>query len=779
MFFLYPAVIRIERIFVSFRAGSGLMSKSICKICGKPRQSNQSGSLTQFINLCGCQSLSPDSRELDQEEPIRLCTVCGKKVGERRPGSFTQFIFQSHNCSCDRPSPQGDRQALSSVVSSQGPSFELGESEDAEIEVDINCFPTDRYKPLKVLGKGAAAEVYLARDRVLKKLVTVKILHVHNRESLIAFQDEARAISRLDDPNIIEILDFGVTGSPPEQDAAVPYMVLEDFESITLAELLATQGYCSILECWIIFSQICGGLACAHEQGIFHRDIKPSNILIAGAGTDDVRVKVIDFGVVKFSESSESPDTMRDKGVVREDQGKTLAGTPVYMSPDQLNGYPYDERSEIYSVGCVLFEALVGFPPFQAETALETLSMHVHRPVPKLNEIQSHTSYPESIQQIIDSCLAKNPDSRLQSMNDLIRAFEICFEENCELIESRKEDAYPIRVDLPGKGSIYIALVSALVVIPLLSFALINLLPLPQQEESLEKTQKSAQKRPLVSASSATDGEDLLSPRLLPLGKNNQMQRYFAAGDWSDEDLKLVRSMRRIKGLNLSGKQICGSGLTYLKGLELRGIDLSKTPVQDQYLVNLSEIKSLRNVNLSQTSIGNSGVEALVSLPSLAYLNLRFTRVDNTVCESLGRCSTLSVLDLRDLKDFDGSKLKMLSSLKSIVWIILNDTAISEEGFKQLGTLRNIKNLTVERCGVSDLALGELKDLDLDSLDLTGNPVTYEGLKKLKNMKGLKRLLIADCKALTMDDVNRLEADLPRCKIISQMDPRLKMLFSM
>lgn len=121
----------------------------------------------------------------------------------------------------------------------------------------------------------------------------------------------------------------------------------------------------------------------------------------------------------------------------------------------------------------------------------------------------------------------------------------------------------------------------------------------------------------------------------------------------------------------------------------------------------------------------------------------------------------------------------MLSSLKSIVWIIMNDTAISDEGFKQLGTLRNIKNLTVERCGVSDLALDELKDLDLDSLDLTGNPVTYEGLKKLKSMKGLKRLLIADCKALTTDDVNRLEADLPRCKIISQMDPRLKILFSM
>ena len=758
------------------------MSKSFCKICGKPRQSNQSGSLTQFISLCGCQSLSPDSLELDQEESIRLCTVCGKKVGERRPGSFTQFIFQSHNCSCDRPIPEGDRQTPSPVVSSQGPSFELCENEDVEIEVDINCFPTDRYKPLKVLGKGAAAEVYLARDRVLKKLVTVKILHVHNRESLIAFQDEARAISRLDDPNIIEILDFGVTGSPPEQDAAVPYMVLENFESITLAELLTTQGHCSILECWIIFSQICGGLACAHEQGIFHRDIKPSNILIAGAGTDDVRVKVIDFGVVKFSESSESPDSLRDNGVVREDQGKTLAGTPVYMSPDQLNGYPYDERSEIYSVGCVLFEALVGFPPFQAETALETLSMHVHRPVPKLNEIQSHTSYPESIQQIIESCLAKDPDSRLQSMNDLIRAFEICFEENCELIESRKEDAYPKRVDLPRKGSVYIALVSALVVIPLLSFALINLLSLPQQEESLEKTQKSVQKRPSVSASPATDGEDLLSPRLLPLGKNNQMQRYFAAGDWSDEDLKLVRSMRRIKGLNLSGKQICGSGLTYLKDLELTGIDLSKTPVQDRYLVNLSEIKSLRNVNLSQTSIGNSGVEALVSLPSLTYLNLRFTRVDNTVCESLGRCPTLSVLDLRDLKEFDGSKLKMLSSLKSIVWIILNDTAISEEGFKQLGTLRNIKNLTVERCGVSDLALGELKDLELDSLDLTGNPVTYEGLKKLKSMKGLKglkRLLVADCQALTMDDVNKLGVDLPRCKIISQMDPRLKMLFSM
>lgn len=748
------------------------MVKSVCKICGKPRQSNESGSLTQFISLCGCQSLEPV-----QEKPIRLCAVCGKKVGERRPGSFTQYIFQSHNCSCDQPTPEGDRQSLSLVAPAHGPIFDSGESEDVEIEVDLNCFPADRYKPLRVLGRGAAAEVYLARDRVLKKLVTVKILHVHNRESLIAFQDEARAISRLDDPNIIEILDFGVTGSPPEQDAAVPYMVLENFESITLAEHLAAQGHCSLLESWIIFSQICGGLACAHEQGIFHRDIKPSNILIAGACTDDVRVKIIDFGVVKFSESLESPDFLRDRGTGKEEQGKTLAGTPVYMSPDQLNGYPYDERSEIYSVGCVLFEALVGFPPFQAETAIETLSMHVHRPVPKLNEIQSHTIYPDSIQKIVDSCLAKDPGDRLQSMNDLICAFEICFEENSSLIDIGSEDTATKRVDLPGKGSIYIALVSALVVIPLLSFALINLLP--PQEESLRKTQTSAQKRPLVSDSSEREGEELLSPRLLPLGKNNQMQRYFAAGDWSDEDLKMVRNIRRIKGLNLSGKQISGSGLIYLKGLELTGIDLSKTPVQDRYLINLAEIKSLRKINLSQTAIGNSGVEALISLPSLVYLNLRFTRVDNDVCESLGRCPTLSVLDLRDLANFDGSKFKKLSSLKHIFWIVLNDTAISEEGFKQLGTLRNIKNLTVERCGVSDLALDELKNLNCDSLDLTGNPVSYEGLKKLKSMKGLKRLLIADCNALTNDDVNRLKEDLPSCKIRSQMDPRLKMLFSM
>ena len=205
-----------------------------------------------------------------------------------------------------------------------------------------------RYQLGSLLGAGGMATVYLATDRVLERQVAVKVLRPPDAQDPVfveRFRREARAAARLNHPNIVAVFD---SGSHADQ----PYLVMEYVPGQSLAQLLARQGRLAPRRAVELAIQVSAALAAAHAQGLVHRDIKPANVLISPDG----QVKVTDFGIVKASAAT----TLTGTG--------TVLGTPAYLSPEQAQGHPVDARSDLYGLGCVLYELVCGSPPFGSGT---------------------------------------------------------------------------------------------------------------------------------------------------------------------------------------------------------------------------------------------------------------------------------------------------------------------------------------------------------------------------------------------------------------------------
>lgn len=360
--------------------------------------------MTQFLSVCKCEL---ESSEFLEETPVKICAHCGKRIDDGREGTITQFIFRAESCRCEEPEPVwSDSKRPFKAQAFEG--FLENQEEEVELDIADTSFPKKRYKPIKELGRGASGTVYLARDLMLTKKVAIKTLHYLDGEQLIQFQEEARATSKLSHPNIIQILDFGCTSE------GLPYMVLEYFKGKSLEEILKEKGRLNWDEASRIVSRICNGISYANERNIFHRDLKPSNILVSETNVDSIDVKLIDFGVAKVFEML---------GKTTEFQGKTLAGTPSYMSPDVFRGFTYSSASEVYSLGCVFYECLTGHPPFEAETSLETLSMHANHEPPSMQDIEG-VNIPANVESVILKCLEKDPENRYQQANELLEALE-------------------------------------------------------------------------------------------------------------------------------------------------------------------------------------------------------------------------------------------------------------------------------------------------------------------------------------------------------------------
>lgn len=376
--------------------------QSKCAKCGLSKKVEKKGSITQWISVCDCELVDePEQNFLS----LKICAVCSKRIKKSRAGSMTQWIFRSDLCDCEEPEPiddvdkgNRDQYSDSSLTSSN--------IDEIEIEVSGDTFPLDRYKPIAQLGKGSVGLVYLSRDRLLGTKVALKCLTAISAEALMNFQKEAKITSKLEHPNIVKVIDFGASSS------GAPYMVMEYLGGTTLKELVEKDGPLSIHDSIKVIRNICSALSYAHGKGIFHRDLTSSNILIS---EDNSEVKLVDFGIAMAQHATCEPTVF---------QGKTVAGTPGYMSPDQVRGFDYSEQSEIYSLGCVLFEALTGKVPFEGDTALEVIGMHANKKLPDLTELRGElTNYPELVS-VVEKSLKKEPQYRYNSMKEFEQALQ-------------------------------------------------------------------------------------------------------------------------------------------------------------------------------------------------------------------------------------------------------------------------------------------------------------------------------------------------------------------
>jgi serine/threonine protein kinase len=268
----------------------------------------------------------------------------------------------------------------------------------------------DRYEIQSLIGEGGIGLVYKARHILMNRTVAIKIIRaemIDNSTLLQRFQQEATAISKLDHPNIVKVYDYGVA---PD---GLPYLVMDCLEGTTLSDLLTAQGKMSPERAMPLFLQACHALKHAHENGIIHRDFKASNLVICQDPAHGEVVKVVDFGMAKLLHPD--ADSMNFQELTQKGE---VFGSPLYMSPEQCKGQRLDERSDIYSLACIMYYALAGRPPFLGENVLETLQKQINE-----NSVPP-SSYQSSISPGLDSvvlkALQKVPENRYQNMNEML-----------------------------------------------------------------------------------------------------------------------------------------------------------------------------------------------------------------------------------------------------------------------------------------------------------------------------------------------------------------------
>ena len=278
----------------------------------------------------------------------------------------------------------------------------------------------DRYQIIKSIGEGGMANVYLAYDTILDRDVAVKVLRgdLSNDEKFVRrFQREALSASSLSHPNIVEVYDVG-------DDNGQYFIVMEYIDGKNLKDLLKKRGKLTVSEVVDIMSQIADGLSVAHDSYIIHRDIKPQNIMILENGL----VKITDFGIAMAMNATQLTQT------------NSVMGSVHYLPPEQASGKGSTLKSDIYSMGILMYELLVGQLPYRGDNAVEIALKHLKEPLPSIRD--ELPDIPQSVENVILKSAAKNPKNRYNDAREMYEDLKTCLDES-RLNEPKLEYQYP------------------------------------------------------------------------------------------------------------------------------------------------------------------------------------------------------------------------------------------------------------------------------------------------------------------------------------------------
>ncbi len=273
-----------------------------------------------------------------------------------------------------------------------------------------------RYRIEEKIGEGGMGVVFRARHIVIEKPVAIKVLKpevARDQNVVRRFVQEAKAASRIGHPNIVDVTDFGST---PD---GTTYSVMEYVSGTTLSDEIRREGRLYVTRVVPIVRQLARALGAAHEKGIVHRDVKPENVFLVNREGKQDFVKIVDFGIAKVQSVKKDP-TLSPR-LTR--QG-TVFGTPEYMPPEQAAGQSTDHRVDIYALGIVMWEMLVGHVPLKGETVVKTLSMQMVAPIPRPNEVAPELALGPGIEQVIMRAVAKRREDRYQNMAEFLMAIE-------------------------------------------------------------------------------------------------------------------------------------------------------------------------------------------------------------------------------------------------------------------------------------------------------------------------------------------------------------------
>lgn len=592
----------------------------------------------------------------------------------------------------------------------------------------------NRYKILSTLGSGGMGVVYRALDTVLNKEVALKTLRGgFSPDQIMRFQTEAKALSTLNHPNIVQVLVFDIT------EDNTPYLVMDFVEGKSLADLIESRGYIPAYKSVNIFIALCDGLAHVHRNGVLHRDLKPANIVLKDPDSLHPIPMVVDFGIARLESSSQSLT-----------RAGSIVGTPMYMSPEQLKGKTADARSDVYSVGCIMYETLTGKRPFAGESELETLAMKLESVPPRLEESGIDVDFPEVIEAIVAKTLQLDPDKRYQSMAELQEALVGLKSGDLRVSQKAKRATESPETSSSSNkisnrtlliwtvGVIAAVLGSAVAIRVWLGF--VETPPVKQAPEIFDK-------RVLTSIENQ---KHHFSVKYKPEGCYVRIETAFGSDETDESILKELRKrkVKNITCLHIINQPITGSLFLHLKNEPLGAVNISGAKLNSDGLKALAQVKSIFKLSLEEMpELTSDDFSQLAKLPELMQLSLLRCSVDLEDLKSLSLCKKIAWLDIEREKAFDGRCLRYVASAyHNLVGLDIGSTHVKSEDFAVLSTIPKLSQLKIQNLDLDDKSLRQIPDLPkLELLNIDDNKgITDEGLLQLLRFKNLISIGIVD-----------------------------------
>lgn len=651
----------------------------------------------------------------------------------------------------------------------------------------------DRYRILSTLGAGQYGVVYRVEDISLQKDVALKMLNMTDAAStaLLRFQKEARAAAKLKHSNIVTVLDFRL------DDKNNFYLVLELIQGMSLRALIRSHGKLRPDECMPLFLQILSGLSHAHENGVIHRDLNPNNVLVDFRNPQTPTAKIVDFGLAWLTDD--------DQRLTREG---VAVGTPEFMSPEQCHGQETDARSDIYSFGCLMFDALAGRPPHQRDTVVDTIMCHINFDAPTLEEVCPDVVWPRNLSDIVAKSLRREPADRYQTADELAEALRsIPIETHAvELDEQDKAmmvqpDSVPIipslsnplgHLNATANASVEGASMpwSVVVAITFILFMAVVVVIYGQEIydrigsfNSSNSTTDTKQRSRIAKQQAGTKGSDTaltygfraIAGRMggsydedIPLDaiEKAELLPGESSGEFTivacttDEKIKLAKGRSDIRRLRLAQPfDVKGTGLKYLKGLPLEMLEIRRSAIDDQSLAQyLPAIPSLIWLSLSNGPYltGSTLDKVAQKVPNVAVLDVVAWNLDDDGLQKTTNFKKLVSLHIGRNRNLTGSTFCSLASLKHLEEVHAMHSSIEPKYWKCLNTFPKVITFNSPGVKVQANDLQFLRQSKIVNLSLGNSNLNDDCLKAIAAAPHLDVLSIERCPNVTGKGISYL-----------------------
>ena len=657
-------------------------------------------------------------------------------------------------------------------------------SREEELEKNgVHGLPA-RFELLKVIGEGGMGKVYHARDTLLSREVAIKVLskRVLLEREVHVLHQEAKTTGKLNHPSIARALDFDLT------ESGEPFLVMEFVKGETLSAMLRRVGPLDSETARLIFTQILEAIQHAHESQVIHRDLKPSNIMLT-EDEGETRAVVLDFGIAK--------DLGKQDGQFKTKTGMVV-GSPLYISPEQIEGGAIDPRTDIYAMGCVMFECLTGSPPFRGATAIETISMHLSEPPPRLSE-RIDKSWTDELEQTIERTLEKNPDLRFQTADELLEAIAVMdFVERSE--ERDDGDMDPRRAersqDLKTLAIVVSSAVLFLVVGVWLTTIFLQKLVGYQVPDEKGMPQEQITADLDFAKAHIDEGETGALDKFRSMSDEELAeckQLSFRTTSVQESDLKRIEKCKSLILLDLAKSHVSNDCLPHIAKLKtLKSLLLNETEVSGKEVGILKNCEHLESLDIRNPHLDKAAIEEISKLPNIRFLTLASQELNPEDLCRLAVMPNLEKLDIRGIRTTDET-LECLSPLPKLYEIAFLGMEVTDNGIAVLSKYRDLKTVSMRHSTVSesttktlaripklqylDIGQGKLKagcfapleTTKLRNLYLKDSDLTNDDLKSIAKLTSLKHLSIEGNSKIT--DIGLAEiAKLPRLEELRCID---------